>query len=65
MIVAIAAPLTPIFNANINIGSRTILNRPPIIIVNIATFAFPSALAALLAIIAKERNGIPRIIISK
>ena len=41
--VAIAAPLIPSFNTNINIGSRMIFRMPPILREIIEKKAFPSA----------------------
>ena len=53
MIVAIAAPVTPMFNANIAIGSKIILIIAPITVAIIEYFGEPSALIAPLRLVVK------------
>ena len=63
MIVAHAAPATPISKTKIKIGSRMVLMIAPISIHIMEYFGLPSALARLLIQFTIIRNGIPMAVI--
>src|SRR6056297_2455601 len=59
MVVAQAAPASPISSQMIKIGSKIIFTTAGIMIVSIAILGYPSARITLLLIIAHPRNGTP------
>ena len=61
--VASAAPLTPILNTNINIGSRTILITAPITVVSMLILANPCVVINMFIAITIRTNTLPRIYI--
>ena len=59
MVVAQAAPATPMPNPKIKMGSKTVFTTAPITIHAMEYFGLPSARIMLLKTLVRSRNGMP------